>query len=403
MNIEKRYSFFLGNVLCSYSFIDMIYGAAYIILMNQNHLNAFEISTVMAISSISLAIFDYPSGNLADIFGRKKITSIGFIIWGVGLIGFALSKNVISFSLFTLISSAGIALISGSPQAWYIDKLKEINKDSYKNRVVPILNGIISIFAAAGAMLASISNLFNVSLAIIIAGLTAIIVALVVSAFFSDNYGERLEHYFVKEIVTSTKNFFKDGTMIHLLGYYLIDSMPLTAFLLVWQLYAINVIKIKNEWIGIMLVIFMLVQALASFFSGIVVKKISNFNLTIYGEILSAISLFLIFTAKSNILLYFFLILVFEFGLQLIQTNKSVWMQDLIKSEKRSTYTSAITAINSGVGFVLTLIFGMLIEQLGYKVIWLLAGISQFIALLYILIFIKKILIKKVDNQNVRY
>lgn len=83
--LQRKYSVFLGVILSGYNVADKLYGAVFIILMSLRGVDAFQISIVFAVSSLSMAVFDYPSGNLSDIYGRKRMTAAGFIVWGAGL------------------------------------------------------------------------------------------------------------------------------------------------------------------------------------------------------------------------------------------------------------------------------------------------------------------------------
>ena len=391
MKVEKRISLFFAGLLCSSGMIDMLFGASYIVLMNQCGVDAFGTSIVFGISSLALAIFDYPSGNLSDWYGRKRMSAWGFIIWGIGLIAFGLSRNVALFSMSTIILSMGIALISGSPQAWYIDELLKLDRVDYKNKVLPILSGALSVFSAAGALIASFTNLLNVTYAIFFGGICAIITGIITMYFFEDNYGEKLSNNWAKEIVLSTKAFFNDKHMNKVLAYYIISGIPLTIFLLVWQLHALNELNMSKQMIGIALVLFMLAQALSGFVSGKLVKKYSNFFLTVLGEIINVCAFILLFFCKTNVITYCAILLMLEFGLGLEKSNSGAWMHDIIPSEKRSTYMSAITALNSGINFIVVMILGFLMKNVGYNNMWFIASGIQVISLIYITKYIRKL------------
>ncbi|MCL1936240.1 MAG: MFS transporter [Defluviitaleaceae bacterium] len=388
--MEKKYTIFTGKMLGSYNLIDMIFGASYIILMTYHNLSSLNISFVMALSSLSLALFDYPSGNFADIYGRKKSTAIGFLIWGIGLIMFSLSKTLLFFSVATIISSLGIALISGSPVSWYIDKLKSIGKMEYKNKAIPILNGVLSLFSAIGATIAALSNMFSTFNPLFIAGIFSIIISVTTYIFFEDNYGERLSTNFVGEIVQSTKKFFKDKAMNKILIYYMIQRLPLTAFIVVWQLYFLLDLDGNPEFIGFALIMFMIAGSISGFLSAKLVTKYSNYNLTILAKIINIVALFSIFLIGNNIINFAVLVFIYEFGLGLENANRGAWMQDLIPSEKRSTYYSAMGAINSAFIFVCILLLGKVMVTLGREFIWIIAGLAQILSLLYLVIYIGK-------------
>jgi len=397
---EKKYSLFLGKILGGYNFVNMLYGAAYMVFMNERGLDGFSISIIFAISSLSYAIFDYPSGNIADRYGRKKTAALGFLIWGIGLIGFSLSNIVFSFAFFTVISSLGVSLISGTPQSWYVDKLKEIGKIEYKNRVIPILSGALSIFSAFGAFVASFATGikdFNVSTVLLMAGIFSLLIAPSTFIFFKDNYGERQANTLVKDVIISTKKFFNDKSMKSLLLFYILRSIPLTSFLLVWQLYALNDVGVRSEHIGIFLVGFMIVQSIAGFLSSKLLSKfprMTNFKLTVYGGIINVLAFVLILIFGANIILFIISASILEFGIGLEYANAGAWMHDIIPSEKRSTYLSALSAINSGSNFILVLFLGLAMDLFGRSSVWIVAIIAQSISLMYLALILRKLIVK---------
>lgn len=77
-----------------------------------------QISHLFAIASITLLVFDFPSGNLSDIIGRKRCYAIGNIIWGIGIILFGMSKSFYFFALSIVVINIGVALNSGSISTW---------------------------------------------------------------------------------------------------------------------------------------------------------------------------------------------------------------------------------------------------------------------------------------------
>lgn len=95
-------------MLCGYSLADKMYGAVFIVLMSMRGIDPLQISIIFAVSSLSLAIFDYPSGNLSDLYGRKRLTAIGFIIWGGGLTVFAFAGNLAVYIVSAVVMSLGL-------------------------------------------------------------------------------------------------------------------------------------------------------------------------------------------------------------------------------------------------------------------------------------------------------
>ena len=81
----------------------------------------FQISIILAAYSISMFLFEIPTGAFADGFSRKYSVILGFVFCGITsiFIGLASSFWVLVF-LFVLFGFS-MTLISGSEEAWVID------------------------------------------------------------------------------------------------------------------------------------------------------------------------------------------------------------------------------------------------------------------------------------------
>lgn len=102
-----------------------------VLFYNENGLETYHIYLLQAGYSISVVIFEIPSGYLADIIGRRSS-----LIWGsvMGTAGFALLSVSHSFSGFLtaeLILGIGGSLISGADSALLYDSLAATSKQHY--------------------------------------------------------------------------------------------------------------------------------------------------------------------------------------------------------------------------------------------------------------------------------
>lgn len=102
-----------------------------VLFYNDNGLDTYQIYLLQAGYSISVAIFEIPSGYLADIIGRR--TSL---IWGsiLGTLGFAvlsISHGFHGFLVAEIILGIGGSLISGADSALLYDSLAATSKKHY--------------------------------------------------------------------------------------------------------------------------------------------------------------------------------------------------------------------------------------------------------------------------------
>lgn len=76
---------------------------------NDNGLNSYDIYLLQAVYSFSVALFEVPSGYMADIIGRRTSLIIGSFLGTIGFGVLAASSSFISFS----ISGPLIAYVTG--------------------------------------------------------------------------------------------------------------------------------------------------------------------------------------------------------------------------------------------------------------------------------------------------
>lgn len=87
-----------------------------------------EIISLQAIYSISMLLFEIPSGYSADVFGRKKTIIIGTVCGFTGFLTYFISGSLWHFIIAEIIMGIGQSMISGADSAMLYDSLYEIRK-----------------------------------------------------------------------------------------------------------------------------------------------------------------------------------------------------------------------------------------------------------------------------------
>lgn len=373
--------------MSGYNVADKLYGAVFMILMSLRGVDAFGISIVFAVSSLSMAIFDYPSGNLSDIYGRKRMTAAGFVVWGAGLGIFAAAEGLGVFIVASIVMSLGVAMISGSPQAWYIDQLEELGMPDYKKTALPRISGFVSAFAIVGALLGTVSSSIHYYLPVAIAGVLAVGLGIYTWFSFTDNFGSRTESSIMREIYTTTVDFVRNTEMRFILLRSILTHIAMLAFLLSWQVYGVNELGFPVSTLGIMLILFMGVISVSGFLvSYLARKEVSAIRMIVSGTLISALGLMLVglFPYKA---VFIAGLVLFEFGLGMDLSSSGVWTQEFIPRAKRATFSSGLSALQSLAGFLITLVLGMMGEELGYAFIWFFAAGALLVSNIVLLYF----------------
>lgn len=125
---------------------------------NANGLSLFEIFAVQAVYSGAMALFEIPSGYLADVWGRRKSIILGTLLGAVGYAMYSYSHSVWTFAAAELVLGIGNSCISGADSAILYDSLLIANaREKYlkhEGRTMAFGNLSETIAALAGGSLA---------------------------------------------------------------------------------------------------------------------------------------------------------------------------------------------------------------------------------------------------------
>ena len=134
-----------------------------IVLFFQEHgLTLTEVMILQSIYSFSVALFEIPSGFIADVFGRKRTIILSTIFTFIGFLVFSFFGGFYAFAIAQVLVGIGGSLMSGSDSAIIYDTLLETNsKTTYtkiEGRTYAIGNfseafaGILGGFLAVGSI-----------------------------------------------------------------------------------------------------------------------------------------------------------------------------------------------------------------------------------------------------------
>ncbi len=370
-------------IMLTYSIVDKIYGTSYMDILYNSGLGIGLISIVLSAEDFMTMIFEYPSGIIADKMGRKRTTAIGMFILAVGYLLFIISKNFWFFVLAAFFKSLGVSLFSGSPQSWYYEELKKIDELKVREKSIPLLRSLINIVCiivlGMCTLLFSVSNLFPMSIAIVL----LIGVSLLIYIRGTDNYGNvSAEESLLASIFNNTKRIFSEKVFWKLAVYKILIAIPYCIFILCWQLIILEHFKQSPSIISIMMIVIMGVFSLSSFCALKLLKKYRLQNLMMLAIGMMAATCLGIFFAR-NLYVYLGLILLFEFALCMHITLDEIWVQDLIPSDNRASYFSALNAMSALANSILLIGLGFMIQNTNLFFGFIFASIVGILALIY--------------------
>lgn len=99
------------------------------------HLGLGYVFLYTAINTLVFGILDYPTGGLADRYGRRRVYALGMALVGCNYLLASLYVSITSVILAGFLAGVGAALRSGSIDAWIVDKLDEMSMKGEMDRV----------------------------------------------------------------------------------------------------------------------------------------------------------------------------------------------------------------------------------------------------------------------------
>ena len=133
-----------------------------IILFYENHGLSFEKSLLLkTILSLSIFVFEIPSGYFADIFGRKSCLVLGGFVWTLGLLFYCFQTSFTAFAIAEILSGLAASLISGANTALGFDSLVTINQEQNYRYVEARLGAIAGITEAICGLIGGLVAAIN--------------------------------------------------------------------------------------------------------------------------------------------------------------------------------------------------------------------------------------------------
>jgi MFS family permease len=365
---------FIGlNVLTNFPFF--IFSAYYIAFLKFNGLNYTEMSIVFAVSAITIGILDFPTGNFADRYGRKKSVVLAILSMGFGMIIYGIAKEIITFSLGEFLIGLGAALMSGSLEAWFYDEIQETQRAA---GTFGMSTGLMNLAAILAGFFASLLAGIDVSLPFLASGGFLLVIALFASILLNENYGEYTTPYtvFLKDALSRVV---ESSSLRWLVAGIAMFNIAYLFYMFTYQPFLLKK-GLNMALLGSVFSILMIVRALFGFLSGFLGERITYAKLNYLaptslgmGYIVMAFSQDLVMAVSGLILC--------EVCIGLWFPTSMVWRNEIISSTHRATMLSFISTLSSLVMGVFVLVIGPLIDALTLNQTYLIALVFSLLSI----------------------
>lgn len=117
----------------------LIWGVNTLFLLHKGRLDIFEVFVVNAIFAAAMALFEIPTGLIADARGRRLSFLLSLAVLLAGTLGYtaaaAAGGGVVLFAAMSVVLGLGFTFYSGAMEAWLVDALKSTGFTGALDRV----------------------------------------------------------------------------------------------------------------------------------------------------------------------------------------------------------------------------------------------------------------------------
>ncbi len=110
-------------------FATVLPAATVVLFAQARGLDLFEVGFVFGAYGLTIVLLEVPTGGLADAVGRRRVTLVAVGVTLLSQLVLVFASSFPLFLLYAVVSGAGRALVSGAPEAWFIDGLKSLDED----------------------------------------------------------------------------------------------------------------------------------------------------------------------------------------------------------------------------------------------------------------------------------
>ncbi len=367
----------------TFSFVFMFYSLFSVLYFKEIGLSFVQMGLLFTVMSIAAIIFEIPTGAVADIYGRKFSTILGYILMTlIPLLVFFTTEYYLILLAFILLGISS-TFISGADQAWIVDllkisKKKELIEHYYtKDRSINSLAGFISGFL--GALFVSLFGLKIIWLSFSATYLFGTIFLIFGKEKFKKRKQHIREHF--KEFITHNKESLRYSKNNKNTSKILLSTLfwGVVVYVLMAEIIWVPLIQslgLKDAFFGFLTSGVWAIGIFAPFLGMFIYKKMKsrkNFLILVLTLILLSTSLVLFFNSLwAIILIYIFTLSLFEFWSPI---NMSLF-HSFLPNKIRATVLSFRSFIFSLIGAFIPLVVGALLETTNPR--WILFGGALF-------------------------
>ncbi len=342
----------------------------------QTLFSAQNVAFIFAVEAIASAIFEVPTGAVADLFGRKRSMLLAYFIDIIAFIILWIGGSMIMFIVYAILTALAHALNSGTDTAIMYDTLKQEGKENLYKKI----SGIYMAIWPAGAAISSIIGGYLATISLrtpVFYTIFPFIIALILIFFIDEpKYEKKKENTLNGHMLESLKDVLRNKQLVLiLLGGIVVWSFGESTHFLNQLFFQFKNIPIL--WFGYIAAIDFAFSSLGFYFSHVISERFGNKRTVVFSVILMSVLLIVATLTTGYIMLALFTVSSFFFGLR-SPILGHLWNAEC-ESRKRATMNSINSLIYQlGVALVVPLV-GYWSDLFTVNTAFLLSGIIMLI------------------------
>lgn len=372
----------------------LILGPILVLFLLAKGLSFTEIMLLQSIASVSVVVFEVPTGAIADKIGRKFSMGLGSILWAVSLLIYVLGTNFFIFAIAEILFSLGSTLKSGADTALIYDSLKEMNREKEFPKIEGHARSLSLIAQAIGSLIAGFIYSFNRNLPMLVSILFMVVTFVTTLGFIEPSLEvkkeKRITGYF-KQIYESGRYVLSHEKIKAILFFSMVFFIFYRAGFWYFQPY-MKAVNIPVVWFGAIFFLFNITAALVSKLNHKIMEITKPRTLTVMA-LLIIVSFFILGITKIWIGVIAILLQQAARGLYRPVTRK--YLNKHIPSDKRATILSFQSLVTSLAVAITSPFVGMLMDATDVYISHIVLAIAMSVLTFISVIYMNKRLGKK--------
>lgn len=327
----------------------------------QKPMDFFQISVVYSLILGTSLVLEYPSGNLADRFGRKRIYALGVLATALQYAGYAAFSAVPLLYVAAICGGIGDAFISGSLEAWLMGEEAKRTPDPQLHQVFGLSRSLSSLFSVVVSL--AIGMLLKTNLSWIYWTGAAIFVGVSLAALLllPDNRGEGTASWDIT--VGTLKQFLASPVMIFLALTLAAAFACYSVFILYWQPRA-QQFQITSAQLPLVNVAYLMAVAISGLIFARWARKLGSGRI-LFGAFGATTLSFALMAGTDSLTMLVIALFLYGIGFGSVVPLFFSWAAEVIPPNLRASMLSLMNAVASLTAVLVTLAIGKVIAVWG--------------------------------------